>query len=94
MLQSTNIVKKHISVCIPTFRRNQMLERLLRNLALQETGGLFDFSVVVVDNDAPGPARETVMRLREELGLDMTYGIEPVQAIPAARNHAVRLRRR
>ena len=70
-----------------------MLERLLRKLVLQETDGLFDFSVVVVDNDAAGPAKETVTRLQEELGLNITYGIEPEQAIPAARNHALRLAR-
>lgn len=86
-------MKDHISVCVPTFHRNQMLERLLRKLALQETDGLFDFSVVVVDNDAAGPARETVMRLRDEIGLDISYGIEPEQTIPAARNHALRLAR-
>jgi len=70
-----------------------MLERLLRNLKLQETGGLFDFSAVVVDNDASGPARETVMRLREELSMGIDYDIEPIQTIPAARNHALRLAR-
>ena len=86
-------MKDHISVCVPTFRRNQMLERLLRKLALQETGGLFDFSVVVVDNDVTGPAKETVMRLKTELALDICYGIEPEQTIPAARNHALRLAR-
>jgi len=86
-------MKEHISVCICTYRRNQMLERLLRKVALQETGGLFDFSVVVVDNDATGPARKTVARLQEELGLNITYGIEPEQTIPAARNHALRLAR-
>ena len=52
-----------------------MLERLLRKVALQETGGLFDLSVVVVDNDAEGPARETVMRLNAELGLDISYAV-------------------
>jgi succinoglycan biosynthesis protein ExoM len=88
-----NIARDHISVCVPTYRRNQMLERLLRNIALQETDGLFEFSVVVVDNDATGPATETVMRLRAELDLDITYGIEPEQTIPAARNHALRLAR-
>lgn len=86
-------MKNHISVCICTYRRNQMLERLLRNVALQETGGLFDFSVVVVDNDAAGPARETVMRLKDELELEISYGIEPELTIPAARNHALRLAR-
>lgn len=84
-------MKDHISICICTYRRNKMLERLLRKVALQDTGGLFDFSVVVVDNDATGPAKETVLRLRDELGLDITYGVEPEQRIPAARNHSVRL---
>lgn len=86
-------MKDHISVCICTFRRNQMLERLLRKLALQETNGLIDFSVVVVDNDAAGPARETVALLKDELGLDITYSIESVQMIAAARNHALQLAR-
>lgn len=84
-------MKDHISVCICTYRRNQMLERLLRKVVLQETGGLFDFSVVVVDNEAAGPAKETVLRLGAELGLDIAYDIEPEQTIPAARNHALRL---
>jgi len=68
-----------------------MLERLLRKLALQETQGLFDFSVVVVDNDASGPARETVIRLKDELNLNITYDVEPVKTISAARNHALKL---
>jgi glycosyltransferase involved in cell wall biosynthesis len=84
-------VKDHISVCICTYHRNLLLERLLMGLAVQQTEGLFDFSAVVIDNDSGGPAGETVMRLKAELGMDITYGIEPEQTIPAARNHALRL---
>lgn len=86
-------MKDHISVCVCTYRRNQMLERLLRKLATQETSHLFEYSVVVVDNDPSGPAGELVMRLKEELGIDISYGVEPEQTIPAARNHALRLSR-
>lgn len=86
-------MKDHISVCVPTFRRNEMLGCLLKNLARQETGDLFAFSVVVVDNDAAGTARETVTRLGAELELDITYSVEPEQTIPDARNHALRLAR-
>jgi glycosyltransferase involved in cell wall biosynthesis len=86
-------MKDHISVCICTLHRNKMLERLLRNIRVQETGGLFDFSGVVVDNDAAGPARETVMRLRAELGIEIEYAIEPERTIPAARNKALGLAR-
>ena len=86
-------MKDHVSVCVCTYRRNKSLERLLRNLAEQETARLFDFSVVVVDNDAAGLARETVIRLKTELNLDITYEIETQQTIPAARNHALRVAR-
>jgi len=81
----------HISVCICTFHRNAMLERLLRMLAVQETSNLFEVSVVVVDNDAAGPSRDLVLRLGEELGLNITYEVEALRAIAAVRNHAVRL---
>lgn len=81
----------HISICICTYHRNQMLERLLKKIALQETRNLFDFSVVVVDNDKTGTAQQTVTRLQKELGLNITYSIEPEQMIAAARNHALRL---
>lgn len=86
-------MKDHISVCIPTFRRNKMLEKLLRSVALQETCGLFDYSVVVVDNDEKGSARDIALRLRDELALDLIYDIESERTIPAVRNHALRLAR-
>jgi succinoglycan biosynthesis protein ExoM len=86
-------VTDHISVCICTYRRNRLLARLLRNLALQETRGRFTYSAVVVDNDAAGSAEPEVKRLASELGLDIVYGIEPQRTIPAARNHAVGLAR-
>jgi glycosyltransferase involved in cell wall biosynthesis len=54
---------------------------------------LFDYAVVVVDNDAGGYAREVVARIKAELSLDITYAVEPERTIPAARNHALRLAR-
>jgi succinoglycan biosynthesis protein ExoM len=83
----------NISVCVCTYRRNELLERLLRNLARQRTGGLFEYSIIVVDNDPGGYAREIVARIQAELHLDVTYSIEPDHTIPAARNHALRLAR-
>lgn len=80
-------------MCVPTYRRQAMLERLLRHLGRQETAGEFEVSIVVVDNDVAGSARETALRLRDALGLDLTYAIEPERTIPAVRNHALRLAR-
>jgi glycosyltransferase involved in cell wall biosynthesis len=68
-----------------------MLRRLLNTLSILETQGLFDYSIVVIDNDAEGRARECVSRAQQELGLDIVYEIEPTNTIPAARNHALRI---
>lgn len=70
-----------------------MLEKLLRTLALQKTKGLFDYSVIVVDNDAAGHARNSVLNLKGELDIDLTYAVEPERSIPVVRNHALRLSR-
>jgi len=86
-------MKDHISVCVCTFRRNDMLRRLLFTLSRQETQGLFEYSVVVIDNDAGGAAKACVLEAKEELGLDLVYEIEPTNTIPAARNHACRIAR-
>ncbi len=81
----------HITVCVCTYRRIPMLVRLLRNLALQKTDGLFTFSVVIVDNDPEGSSRSEAERLGSELTLDIIYGIESQKGIPFARNHALGL---
>ena len=84
-------MRDHLSVCVCTYRRNDMLRRLLFTLSRQETQSVFDYSIVVIDNDARGPAKECVDQAREDLGLDIVYDIEPTNTIPAARNHALRL---
>jgi succinoglycan biosynthesis protein ExoM len=86
-------MQDHVSICICTFHRNRMLERLLRSLKCQETGGNFDYSVVIIDNDKQGAAKGTVDRLRSELNLPIEYDIELERTIPTARNRALSLAR-
>ncbi len=83
----------HVSVCVCTYRRNDLLEHLLRKLWLQETAGHFQVSIVVVDNDAAAGARDTVTKLQADSPVALTYGVEPDKCIAAARNRAVALAR-
>src|SRR5258705_1049836 len=76
----------HISVCICTFKRPALLATLLKGIFEQRTDGKFTFSVVVVDNDRAGSARETVERFGSER---IKYVIEPEQSIALARNRAM-----
>ncbi len=80
---------KHIDVCICTYKRPQMLARLLSALEDQETEGLFDYSIVIVDNDAAESARQNVESWSRQSKKSIRYSVEPEQNIALARNRAV-----
>jgi succinoglycan biosynthesis protein ExoM len=79
----------HITICICTFRRREMLQSLLEDLREQETGGLFTYSVLVVDNDRQGSAEQVVSEFRAQQSFRVDYFIEPRQNIALARNKAI-----
>jgi len=79
----------HISVCICTFQRTALLQRLLRELEGQETGGLFTYSVVVADNDELRSAEGLVAVFAAKSGIAVRYCVEQQQNIALARNKAV-----
>lgn len=79
----------HISVCICTYRRPNLLTRLLTELCDQETNGLFTYSIVVADNDIARSAEPVVSEFRAKSPIVITYCVEPQQSIARARNKAV-----
>lgn len=79
----------HISVCICTFKRAELLVKLLHTLESQESHGLFTFDVVVADNDCMRSAREVVARFSSLSSLSVTYCTEDEQNIARARNKAL-----
>jgi glycosyltransferase involved in cell wall biosynthesis len=81
--------RPEISVCICTYRRPLLLTRLLENLREQETGGLFRYSMVVVDNDRLETARGVVAAFASTSKIPIAYCVEPRQGIALARNRAV-----
>ena len=85
------MLKKHISVCICSFKRPQFLQRTLENLRTLETEDLFDYSVVVVDNDREQTARATTLDFASTAPVKVVYGVEPEQNISLARNKALAL---
>jgi len=83
------IEKKHISVCICTFQRPSLLERLLELLEQQQTNGRFTFSVVVTDNDSRRSAERVVAEFAATSRIAAVYSCEPLQNIALARNRAL-----
>jgi len=79
----------HICVCICTFKRPDLLERLLKELASQDTGGQFTYSVVVVENDCLRSAESCVLKFAAASEIPIRYCVEPRQNIALARNKAI-----
>jgi succinoglycan biosynthesis protein ExoM len=79
----------HISVCICTYRRPELLERLLRVLQRQQTRQAFTYSAVVVDNDPARSARAVCESLAPRSTIDIRYVSEPQPNIARARNAAL-----
>lgn len=80
---------QHISVCICSYKRPQMLSNLLSKLQDQITEDRFTYSAVVVDNDANKTALDTVNNWKNKSLIDINYFCEPEQNIALARNKAV-----
>ena len=76
----------NICVCVCTYRRHGLLQRLLTDLQKQATDGLFAYSVVVVDNDAVPSARPIVEEISEKASVNIGYFHEPRRNISHARN--------
>lgn len=88
MPHNTNL--DHISVCICTFRRQEMLARTLDCVTSQVTAPTFSFEIVVVDNDNSRSAEDTVRNFQSTRSQDIIYDCEPERNISLARNKTIR----
>jgi len=84
-----NTALNHISVCICTFRRPEMLKRLLLALQEQKTEGLFTYSIVVADNDGGRSAEPVVSEFAANSAVAVRYCVQPEQNISLTRNKAI-----
>ena len=78
----------HVTVCVCTYKRPQLLARLLTALAAQETNG-FTWSIVVADNDHLESGQPVVTEFAAAAGAAVRYCVEPRRNIALARNRAV-----
>ena len=81
--------KHHISVCICTYKRPELLRQLLSKLEEQKSEGLFEYSIVIVDNDRFESARQTAESCARQTKISISYYVEPEQNIALARNKAI-----
>lgn len=89
MAVETFSVIPHIAVCICTFKRPHLLPQLIHDVSTQNTGNLFTFSILIVDNDCERSAEAAVLASIPSSPVTVEYRVEPRQNIALARNMAV-----
>lgn len=87
--QSSGCATASIAVCICTYRRPEMLQRLLEQLSRQETDGELSYSVVIADNDASRSAEHVAAEFAQKSEVHVRYCVEPQRGISVTRNKAI-----
>lgn len=75
-----------IAVCIPTYRRNDLLRSCLDAAASLACPAGFDVTILVCDNDEGGGARAVVDDLRRRSHYAVHYRVEPRRGLASVRN--------
>lgn len=79
----------HISICICTLKRPEMLARVLDGVISQVTESAFTLEVVVVDNDKMRSAQGIVHKYQKSRKIKIIYDCEPEKNIALARNRTI-----
>jgi succinoglycan biosynthesis protein ExoM len=79
------------TVCIATYKRKELLKRLLNSLDEQKMQhDNIELQIIVVDNDSEKTAKDLVSFFRDRNGIKFEYHSQPVKNISLTRNVAVK----
>ena len=77
------------SCCINTYKRPDLLTKLIYSLCNQNLELDVSFEVIVVDNDSDDQIKEILLNIADETSLNIKYFQQPVKNISITRNKAV-----
>lgn len=77
------------SICIATFRRPYLLEKLLKSLNDLNLSEDMKVEIIIVDNDKDASAKSIVKNFEKYSKFTVKYFIEPIKNISLARNKAI-----
>lgn len=79
-----------ISICIATYDRNPLLEKLLNSIKNQKLDDSIELEVVIVDNSPDGRAAKVISNLPVDENINIKYFLQPIKNISLTRNKAVK----
>ena len=87
--QQTGQKPDHISVCVCTYKRPEMLAKAIEGILSQFSDSCFTWELVIVDNDSERSAESLVHRYQSASLPRISYACEPEKNIALARNRAI-----
>ena len=80
-----------VDICVITYKRPRLLERLLKSIIHTHLSGPVPFRIIVVDNDKERSAAAIVSSLAKQYKDLIHYDIEPEKSYSKARNRCLEL---
>jgi len=77
------------SICIATYKRSELLKKLLESLLIQKEIELNQVEIIIVDNDSAQSAKPVVETYVNKYPCDIYYFIQPEKNISLTRNMAL-----
>jgi|WetSurMetagenome_2_1015567.scaffolds.fasta_scaffold25807_3 succinoglycan biosynthesis protein ExoM len=77
------------SICIATYKRPELLKKLIESLLIQKNINLNEVEIIVVDNDPGGSAQKVIEDYFEKVNCKIYYFIQPEKNISLTRNMAL-----
>ena len=85
-ITETNSDRKIISVCIATYKREYLLEKLLDSLLIQNLPFNISLEIIVVDNNSEGTAKKVLEKFTNSEKIKLKYYLQPKKNISITRN--------
>ena len=79
-----------VSVIVPTRNRARTMQATLESLAAQQTGGRFQYEVILADNGSTDETRRVIQQLAAAYPVPLIYTAEPRPGKPFAVNAGLR----
>jgi succinoglycan biosynthesis protein ExoM len=91
MHKQEHLLKKNVlySVCVATYRRPQLLKKLLQRLSQQSLPDKVSIEIIVVDNDSKKSANPIVGQFSDSKKVRFSYYSQPIKNISLTRNLAI-----
>lgn len=89
LTNANDLKKTSVDICIATYKRPELLKKLLTSLSVQSNINTANVRIIIIDNDNEKSAEGTVKSFFSDKKLTYIYDVQPQKNISLTRNKAL-----